>query len=259
MSQKIKVILADSSEDFLEAMTCYINIQEDLSVVAAAVDGERAVSLVRALRPQVLVTDILLRRLDGIEMLKELKHSGDMPHTIVLSAFLNDSIVKEINALGVNYCFSKPCRLSDLAVRIRECTCGETCQPGQQCDSGYDTEIAEAMINFGVMPHLQGYRYLREAIRRTINDPNTLSGVTKVLYPELAKAYKTTPKCVERSMRSALDTAWEHGDASRRNDYFGEMTMLLSKRPTNSEFISMVTEFILLRKRKERFEELAAV
>lgn len=252
MSHTISVMLADSSEDFLEALSGYINEQEDLSVVAAAIDGEKAVSLVKALRPQVLVTDLLLRRLDGIGMLKELKLTGDMPRTIVLSAFLNDSIAKEISSLGVCYCFSKPCRAPDLAERIRECAYDRSGEPDEYGDCGYETEIAEAMINFGVMPHLQGYRYLREAIRRTIEDADALSGVTKVLYPDLAKTYHTTPKCVERSMRSALETAWNHGDAARRNGYFGEMTMLLTRRPTNSAFISMVTEFILMRNSKER-------
>lgn len=240
-------------------MSCYINVQEDLTVVAAAVDGRRTVSLVKALRPQVLVTDILLRRLDGIGMLRELKDTGEMPATIVLSAFLNDSIAKEISSLGVSYCFSKPCRAEDLLVRIRECACACGEEPDGQGECGYETEITEAMINFGVMPHLQGYRYLREAIRRTIEDADALSGVTKVLYPELAKTYKTTPKCVERSMRSALEAAWVHGDASRRNRYFGEMTMLLNRRPTNSAFISMVTEFILMRSQRERCAELTVV
>ena len=259
MSRTISVMLADSSEDFLDTMSSYINIQEDLSVVAAAIDGQRAVSLVKALRPQVLVTDILLRRLDGIGMLKELKSCGEMPNTIVLSAFLNDSIAKEISSLGVCYCFSKPCRAEDLVDRIRECAGDGDGEPDEQRDCGYETEIAEALINFGVMPHLQGYRYLREAIRRTIENSDALSGVTKVLYPELAKTYNTTPKCVERSMRSALEAAWVHGDAARRNGYFGEMTTLLNRRPTNSAFISMITEFILLRSSKERCAELAGV
>lgn len=246
-------MLADSSEDFLEALTCYVNIQEDMTVVGATADGEKSVSMIRALRPQVLVMDILLRRQDGISMLRELRHSGEMPRTIVLSAFLNDSVAKEISALGVSYCFSKPCRLADVVGRIRECECG---QPGGETGPGYETEIAEALINFGVLPHLQGYRYLREAIRRTIEDDETLRGVTKVLYPELAKTYNTTPKCVERSMRSALETAWRYAPVSRRNDYFGEMTMLMTRRPTNSGFISMVTEFILMRRPKDSRGEL---
>ena len=234
----------------------YINGQEDMTVVGTAVDGESAVALVRERRPEVLVTDLLLRRVDGIGMLKELKACGEMPRTIVLSAFLNDSIVREISALGASYCFSKPCRLTDLAVRIRECTRGETAEP----DGGkYETEIAEAMISFGVMPHLQGYRYLREAIRLSIEDPNMLGGVTKVLYPDLAKMYNTTPKCVERSMRSALETAWKYGNAALRDEYFGEVTMLLSKRPTNSEFIAMVKEFILMRKSRANPGELVVV
>lgn len=217
-------------------------------LLATADDGEKAVSMVQTLHPQVLITDILLRKLDGVGVLKELKRSGELPHTIVVSAFFNDKIASEIGSLGASYCFPKPCRISEVINRIRECV---NIEPLDPVETSYDVEIAEALINFGVMPHLQGYRYLREAIRRNIFDGDALRGVTKILYPELAKAFRTTSKCVERAMRNAVDAAWKHGDAERRNAYFGEMTMLLTERPTNSRFISMMTEFILLHQRQE--------
>lgn len=202
----------------------------------------------------MLVTDVLLRRLDGLGVMRELKRGGCMPQTIVLSAFFNDIIAAEISSLGASYCFQKPCRTCELINRIRECVHDE---PAEPTVTSYEAEIAEALINFGIMPHLQGYRYLREAIGRTLIDRDALRGVTKIMYPDLAKAYHTTSKCVERSMRNAVDAAWKHGDARRRNGYFGEMTMLLTSRPTNSRFISMMAEFILLRQPHERREELA--
>ncbi len=253
MAHTISVLLVGSSEDFTETLSKKIVEQEDMVLLAMADDGEKAVSMVQALHPQVLVTDILLRKLDGVGVLKELKRSGEMPQTIVVSAFLNDAIASEIGSLGASYCFPKPCRVSEVINRIRECVQDEQLE---QAECSYDVEIAEALINFGVMPHLQGYRYLREAIRRNI-DADVLRGVTKILYPDLAKVFHTTPKCVERAMRNAVDAAWKHGDAERRNAYFGEMTMLLTERPTNSRFISMMTEFILMRQSQERRESLA--
>lgn len=248
MEHKIGVLLVGSSEDFAQALSAKISEQEDMAVLAAAGDGEEAVAMVRSLRPQVIVMDILLRRLDGVGFIKELKRGGDMPHIIVVSSFLNDVIASEISALGASYCFPKPCRISEVINRIRECVYPE--QPGHT-ECSYAAEVADALMKFGVLPHLQGYRYLREAICRNINDRETLKGVTKILYPELAKAFRTTSKCIERGMRNALDAAWNHTDPEVRNAYFGELTAHLAERPTNSRFISMMTEFILMKARRD--------
>lgn len=249
MRKTISILLADSSDDFLTLLSEHIEKEEDMLIVGTANDGEKAVDLVRQLEPSVLIMDILLRKLDGIGIIKELKKRGFMPHTIVVSAFFNDKIASELSTLGANYCFPKPCRVSELISRIRECV-----QPVGQGEKmcGYEADIAEALINFGMMPHLQGYRYSREAVRRNLLDSSVLHGVTKILYPDLAKAFHTTPKCVERSIRNAIESAWKKGDAAQRNDYFGQMTMLLTKRPTNSELISMISEFVLLKQSSGR-------
>lgn len=245
MDNAIGVLLADSSDDFLTMLADFIECERDMYVAGVAQDGEETVAMARRLRPDVLVTDILLRRLDGIGAMRELRESGDLPRTIVVSAFFNDSIASEISRLGADYCFPKPCRVPELIGRIRECAPAE--EPAREASGGYDAEITEALINFGVMPHLQGYRYLREGIKRNIQDRNVLHGVTKILYPDLAKLFHTNPKCVERSMRNAVETAWRGGDPLRRESYFGPGKMEFSGKPTNSRFIAMVTEFVLLR------------
>lgn len=249
MAHRISVLLVGSSEDFTETLSAKISEQEDMVLLATAEDGEEAMSLVRTLRPQVLVMDILLRKLDGVGFIKELKHSGELPHTIVVSAFFNDSIAAEISSLGASYCFPKPCRISEVINRIRDCVYPEQ---SEHTECSYEAEVTDALINFGVLPHLQGYRYLREAICRNINDRETLKGVTKILYPELAKSFRTTSKCIERGMRNALDAAWNNIKPEIRNAYFGELTAHLTERPTNSRFISMMTEFIIIKARRER-------
>lgn len=249
MESKINILLVSSSEDFTTSLSASINEQEDMTVLAVAEDGEQALALAGALDVQVIITDILLRKLDGVGFIRELKRGGNMPRTIVVSAFLNDTIAAEISALGVDYCFPRPCRVSELIARIRECA---HAQPGELTICDYDAEVTNALIAFGVMPHLQGFRYLREAICRNLNEGNATKGITKILYPDLGKAFHTTKKCVERGMRNALDTAWTNVDAQTRDAYFGELTARLTKRPSNSRFIALVTEYIRMKEQEER-------
>ena len=249
MEKPLSVLLADSSEEFLTLLSDRVELEEDLYILGAARDGEELVSLVRRLRPDVLVTDVLLRNLDGIAALRRLKEEGEMPQTIVVSAFFNDHVAAEISKLGVCYCFTKPCRISELLDRIREC--GDGLEREAPPEGGYEAAISEALMNANVLPHLQGYRYLREGVRRTLEDPGVLHGITKILYPDLARHFHTNAKCVEHSMRNALEIAWKEGDAKRRADYFGPGFAQLKRRPTNSEFLALVSEFILLKQQKE--------
>lgn len=249
MANKINVLLVSSSEDYTTLLSASINEQEDMTVLATASDGERALALARALEPQVIIVDVLLRKLDGVSFLRELKRGGDMPQTIVVSSFISDAVAAETAALGVRYCFAKPCRMSDLISRIRDCA-----HPGpvELTSCVYDTQVTNALMSFGISPHLQGFRYLREAICRNLKDGNATKGITKDLYPGLAKVFHTNAKCIERGMRNALDTAWDKTPPEKRNARFGEMTEHLPKRPSNSQFITLITEYIHITERHER-------
>lgn len=225
--------------------------QEDgLHLLGSTSDGEEAVALTRQLQPDVLVMDVLLTQLDGIGVLRQLRESGELPRTVVVSAFLNDNVAAEVNKLGAGYCVTKPCRLTELLERIRSCAYDGT-RRKPVSPAAYDADIAEVLVSFGIMHHLNGYRFLQEGIRRTMEDPGVLRGITKILYPELARSFHTTATRVERSMRSALETAWDNGDAKRRSAYFGAAMSRFDKRPSNSEFLAMCADFILLKQQKK--------
>ena len=74
-------------------------------------------------------------------------------------------------------------------------------------DSTHKTEndleiiISDIMHQIGVPAHIKGYRYLRYAIIKSIENPELMSSVTKVLYPSVAKEFGTTPSRVERAIR----------------------------------------------------------
>ena len=90
------------------------------------------------------------------------------------------------------------------------------------------------------------YRLDREAIILAVQDMDVINAVTKVLYPEVARRYNTTPSRVERAVRHAIETAWDRGDLETLQRYFGYTVSNTKGKPTNSEFIAMIADRIRL-------------
>ena len=112
--------------------------------------------------------------------------------------------------------------------------------------------VTEIIHEIGVPAHIKGYQYLREAIILTIKDMDIINAVTKVLYPEVAKRFSTTPSRVERAIRHAIEVAWDRGDIEVLQKYFGYTVSNIKGKPTNSEFIAMIADSLTLRQKQAR-------
>ena len=102
--------------------------------------------------------------------------------------------------------------------------------------------VTEVIHQVGVPAHIKGYQYLREAIMMAVEDIESVSAITKVLYPSIAKKFKTTSSRVERAIRHAIEVAWDRGDIETLQNYFGYTVSGVKGKPTNSEFISMIAD-----------------
>ena len=80
----------------------------------------------------------------------------------------------------------------------------------------------------------------------SIEDPGIINAVTKSLYPSVAKKYGTTSSRVERAIRHAIEVAWDRGDVDVLNSYFGYTIHTGRGKPTNSEFIAMISDKLRL-------------
>lgn len=248
MDGKLKIFLADSSQDFLELLTSTLAEQPDLEVIGCAERGDAAYSFIGANLPDVLVTDLLLPGLDGMSLLRRLKSDGTMPRTLILSAFISEATAEIASRLGVDEYLPKPCNATALVRRIREI--GNSA-PSRTRIIDNALTIREALMRFGVNSHLNGFSYLLEGIYRVLEDRSSLHGVTKVLYPDLAKHFGTTSVCVERSIRTAVDKAWKTGSPESRRAYFGDLFDGFTRSPTNIRFITAIADFIDLGFAKE--------
>ena len=106
--------------------------------------------------------------------------------------------------------------------------------------------VTPVIHEVGMPAHIKGYQYVREAIILTIKDATMINAVTKVLYPTVARRYNTTPSCVERAIRHAIEVAWNRGDLEVLQRFFGYTISNAKGKPTNSEFIAMIADYLSL-------------
>ena len=98
----------------------------------------------------------------------------------------------------------------------------------------------------GIPAHIKGYQYLRDAIALSVEDQEMISSVTKILYPAIAKKNQTTASRVERAIRHAIEVAWGRGKMETIDEVFGYTVSTSKGKPTNSEFIALIADKILL-------------
>ena len=262
METKVRILIADSNQDFCSLLTDLISAEKDMDVVAAADNGLDALALITELKPDLVLLDLVLTKLDGLEVLRRLPETGVRPHVIILSGFVNNKVVADCSNMGVDYFMPKPCDTSALLSRIRQlrvsADVGSVPPSGVDCrqqsvarrqDADLEAVVTDIIHEIGVPAHIKGYQYLREAIILTIKDMDMINAVTKVLYPEVAKRFGTTPSRVERAIRHAIEVAWDRGDIETLQKFFGYTVSNIKGKPTNSEFIAMIADCLSLRRK----------
>ena len=142
----------------------------------------------------------------------------------------------------------KPCETESLLERMRQAC--RTEQPVEEDTlQALEREVTTVIHEIGVPAHIKGYQYVREAIVIAVQDMDVINAVTKVLYPEVARRYATTPSRVERAVRHAIEVAWDRGDLETLQRYFGYTVSNTKGKPTNSEFIAMIADRIRLQRK----------
>ena len=209
--------------------------------------------------PDVVVIDSSMPGMDALELIRKVNGgSYKKPAFIVTSSYSNGFIEKAIMDAGAAFYMLKPFDVSILGDRIKALLCSpDSAFPdsyGSSRTFSLEVIVTDIIHKIGVPAHIKGYHYLREAIMCCVHDSEMLESITKVLYPGVAKKFKTTASRVERAIRHAIEIAWDRGDLDTLNSYFGYTVNTGKGKPTNSEFIALITDKIRL---SYRLEQLA--
>ena len=116
--------------------------------------------------------------------------------------------------------------------------------PPVDIDADIENAVQKILVELGTPAHIKGYRYTVTGIRLVVNNPDLIDAITRELYPQIATAHKTTPSRVERAVRHAIEVTWDRGDLDTLAEYFGNTISITKGKPTNSEFLAMLSNVI---------------
>jgi two-component system response regulator (stage 0 sporulation protein A) len=259
------MLIADDNMDFISTLVTYFQTQDDVEIIATARNGQEAYEKIISEKPTVALLDVIMPHLDGLGVLEKLIASNtQLPICIMLSAVGQDNVTAQAINLGAQYYVLKPFKMDVLMKRIRELvSMPETKQPNTiskvETKTNYvdineqatkeeilEIKVTNIIHEIGVPAHIKGYQYLRDGIMMVVNDIDVINQITKQLYPDLAKKYKTTPSRVERAIRHAIEVAWNRGQIETVENIFGYTVNSNKGKPTNSEFIAMIADKLRL-------------
>ena len=250
----IRVMLADDNRSLLKLLSDYLGRQPDIEVVAAVSDGVEIPEGVREHAPDILVMDIIMPRQDGFMALEKLGQPDFpvKPRVIVLTGLARDDFIMRAIRLGASYYMVKPFDMNLLYERIVEIARDQP-QPvaaaaAEGPEETLDEQITNLFLTLGIPAHIKGYQYLREAVHMVLDNHDVINRITKELYPGIARKFDTSASKVERAMRHAIEVAWSRGRLEAVNQMYGYRVFAREDKPTNGEFIAMISDKLAVRK-----------
>lgn len=177
MENRVKILIADGNEEFCDHVKRRLEQVPGYEIVGTAADGQRAAELMRVTKPDILVLDLMLSKLDGIAVLKRAREMDKPPAALVLTGFMTEYVANMAASLGVQYFMTKPCELDAVAERIHEMTAidGQLRQNAQRRQEvNIEAMVTSIIHEIGVPAHIKGYQYLREAIMIAVQDMDVI-------------------------------------------------------------------------------------
>lgn len=257
--------VVDDNEKMCCLLEEILKSEDDIEVVGKAYNGIEGVKLIKEKQPDVVLLDIIMPQLDGLGVLENVNKDSQInnpPVFIMISAIGQERITENALNLGAEYYIMKPFDNETIVRRIKQLKGrfellntekrrnsifeNHSSSSKMLTNRSLETEVTSIIHEIGVPAHIKGYQYLRDAIMMSINDMDMLNSITKLLYPSIAKRHKTTPSRVERAIRHAIEVAWSRGKMDTIDKLFGYTINNGKGKPTNSEFIALISDKLRL-------------
>lgn len=264
-NEKRKVILADRDGFYLQRLKRCLERKGDMVVMGMTDSGPAVLEMAKKCRPDVILMDMLLGERDGFWVLENLKKEGIHCICILISAIDSDKLVRQAITLGADYYMAKPIQGDLLMERIYQLMEQESGGSPREAEKetipeevedpfrNLEGEISVLLSRMGISASIKGYHFIRKAVMMAVEDQDVLVGITKGLYPDIAKMYRTTASKVERAIRHAIESAWKKNGPQI---YFEVAGYLPAEKPTNGQFIAALSEYFRIRG-KERPKKIS--
>ena len=249
--EKIKLLLVDDNKELTSMIEEYFSSNHaSIEVAYTAGDGKEGLEILEEHSDEidVMILDLVMPKKDGMAVLDEMNKKGMRKDIIVLTSYNSPDIIRKVSEKGVNYYLLKPFELAELEKKILEVSKSDITKNQSVNLYKYNLQVSITNIlhELGVPSHIKGYQYIRESIMVVYENPEIVGGITKELYPEVAKKYDTTVSRVERAIRHAIEVSWNRGSWDLMEDIFGHSIDIDKAKPTNSEFIVTIADKLKL-------------
>ncbi len=247
--KKIRILMIDDNEKLIDAIKEAFKNNENIEFVLEAHDGKEGYEIIKNKQSEydVIILDLIMPNKDGLYVLESMKNDNINKKVIVATSYNAMDVIRQVSEYGVNYYVLKPFDMIDLEKRIL--TIANKEYDSKVIDVEYNniqSSISKILHELGIPSHIKGYQYIREGINILFDRPETVGGITKELYPELASKYDTTVSRVERAIRHAIEVSWNRGSWDLMEEIFGHSVDVDKAKPTNSEFIVTIADKLRL-------------
>ncbi len=245
--EKKSIFIIDDSMDYINSVSRRVAEEENMIIKDYALDGKQALQKLQKYNDiDVLIVDLVTPVYDGYRVLKEIKENKmlypNINFIICQSGIINDNLLALLSSYGCDLFLLKPYSIEVLIDHINNAS--DKREKVSTKEQVIEKKITKVLHEVGIPAHIKGYEYLRTAINSSYENPEYFSQITKILYPEIAKKYKTTGSRVERAIRHAIEVAWNRGNIDAIDEIFGYTISASKAKPTNSEFIAMISDYI---------------
>lgn len=261
---QLRLLIAEENKEFALSLKDEFKKSNHFIDVVITTNGDECLDYLKSHPIDMLILDLMLPNIDGIGILQEIKNSNmQIKKILCMSNYMNEIMYQRLQKYNIDYCFKKPFEPSYFKTAVldiidisfqqnSELTTFNASENKNYQKVKLENEITEILHEVGIPAHIKGYVYLRTAIMKTFYDPEILGQVTKVLYPEIARTYNTTSSRVERAIRHAIEVAWNRGNTDAIDAIFGYTVSSSKAKPTNSEFVAMISDKLRLEYKTKR-------
>ncbi|MBR7110939.1 MAG: sporulation transcription factor Spo0A [Clostridia bacterium] len=244
------VYVVESDDKQREEMIKELENGRFIRVVGEESDGERAYKEIALLKPDVVITGLVLPTMDGFALIEKLKRLLPKTDIIVASALSGKGFISRAMDLGASYYMMHPINPQSLIETVAKTKSDNSgnfkLMQNDISAKSIEEKISNIFISIGIPAHIKGYQFLREAIKLAIEKPDIINSITKALYPAIANSYNTSASKVERAIRHAIEVAWNKGRIENINNLFGVKIYTANDKPTNGEFIALIADKMLI-------------
>ena len=256
---QLNVAIGDDNERILEILGEIVSNDKELNLVGKANNGEEMYQIIKNKQPDVVLLDLIMPKMDGLSVMDEVakdKNVKKFPQFIIITAVGQEKITEDAFRKGASYYIMKPFQNETVLKRIKYIQNevrpdnhkpkNITVNVEDAPEENLENKVTSMIHEIGIPAHIKGYHYLRDAIMMAVEDMDVLNAITKILYPTVAKKHRTTSSRVERAIRHAIEVAWSRGKMDTIDEMFGYTIHNGKGKPTNSEFIALITDRIRL-------------